>query len=68
MLGLGKRFKVLNTHIESDLGGKIMFQGMHRTTAESIKSLQGYRIALVEAQNPASVLLIFYVLLCGGGG
>lgn len=52
MLGLGKRFKVLNTHIESDLGGKIMFQGMQNHTAESIKSLQGYRIAWVEeAQN-----------------
>lgn len=51
-LGLGKRFNVLNTHIESDLGGRIAFQGMQNHTAESIKSLQGYRIAWVEeAQN-----------------
>lgn len=50
--GLGKRFNVLKTHIESDLGGKIIFQGMQNHTAESIKSLEGYRIAWVEeAQN-----------------
>lgn len=52
LYGLGKRFKVLNTHIESDLGGKIVFQGMQNHTSESVKSLQGYRIAWVEeAQN-----------------
>jgi len=50
--GLGKRFNVLNTHIESDLGGRIAFQGMQNHTSESIKSLEGYRIAWVEeAQN-----------------
>lgn len=50
--GLGKRFNVLQTHIESDLGGRISFQGMQNHTAESIKSLEGYKIAWVEeAQN-----------------
>ena len=46
--GLGKRFKILDSHIESDLGGRIGFQGMQNHTADSIKSLEGYRIALVE--------------------
>lgn len=47
-LGVGSRFNVLNTHIESDLGGIIGFQGMQDHTAESIKSLEGYDVALVE--------------------
>ena len=47
-LGVGDRFNVLNTHIESDLGGIIGFQGMQDHTAESIKSLEGYDVALVE--------------------
>lgn len=51
-LGVADRFRVLNTHIESDSGGRISFQGMQNHTSESIKSLEGYRIAWVEeAQN-----------------
>lgn len=50
--GLGKQFRVLNTHIETPGDGIIIFQGMQSHTAESIKSLEGYRIAWVEeAQN-----------------
>ena len=50
--GLGKYFNVLQTHIESHLGGRIGFQGMQNHTADSIKSLQGYKYAWVEeAQN-----------------
>lgn len=47
-LGVGDRFKVLKTHIESDSGGVISFQGMQNHTADSIKSLEGYDIAWVE--------------------
>ena len=50
--GLGKYFTVLETHIESQHGGRIGFQGMQNHTAESIKSLQGYKYAFIEeAQN-----------------
>lgn len=51
-LGVGNRFKVLQSHIESDLGGVITFQGMQNHNADSIKSLEGYDRAWVEeAQN-----------------
>ena len=50
--GLGKYFNVLQTHIETKKGGRIGFQGMQNHTADSIKSLQGYKYAWVEeAQN-----------------
>lgn len=52
--GLGDRFKVLQNHIESDLGGIISFQGMQNHTAESIKSLEGYDIAWVEEAQSLS--------------
>lgn len=51
---VGNRFRVLNTHIESDLGGLIGFQGMQNHTADSIKSLEGYDIALVEESQSLS--------------
>jgi phage terminase large subunit len=45
-------FRVLNTHIETKAGGTILFQGMATQTAQSIKSLEGFRIAwLEEAQS-----------------
>lgn len=53
-LNLGHRFKVLQTHIESDLGGTIIFQGMQNHTADSIKSLEGYDIAWVEEAQSLS--------------
>lgn len=50
--GLGREFRVLNTHIETPGDGIIIFQGMQSHTAESIKSLEGYDRAWVEeAQN-----------------
>lgn len=53
-LGVGNRFNVLKSHIESDLGGLIGFQGMQDHTAESIKSLEDYDIALVEEAQSLS--------------
>jgi len=53
-LGLGNRFSVLQSHIESDLGGRIIFQGMQNHTADSIKSLEGYDIAWVEEAQSLS--------------
>jgi phage terminase large subunit len=53
-LGLGHRFRVLQTHIESDLGGIITFQGMQNHTADSIKSLEGFDIAWVEEAQSLS--------------
>lgn len=52
--GLGKMFRILETHIISPWGGRIAFQGMQNHTNESIKSLEGYRIALVEEANSLS--------------
>ena len=51
---LGSHFRILNTHIESRLGGIIIFQGMQAHTAESIKSLEGYDIAWVEEAQALS--------------
>lgn len=53
-LGLGHRFNVLRDHIESDLGGRIIFQGMQNHTADSIKSLEGYDVAWVEEAQTLS--------------
>ena len=52
--GLGKLFRILDTHIVSPYGGRIGFQGMQNHTAESIKSLEGYRIAYLEEANKFS--------------
>lgn len=52
--GVQSRFNVLNTHIESDLGGIIAFQGMQNHTAESIKSLEGYKVAWCEEAQSLS--------------
>jgi phage terminase large subunit len=51
-LGLGHRFKVYSDKIETPGDGIIIFRGMQDHTSESIKSLEGFRIAWVdEAQN-----------------
>lgn len=51
-LGLGSEFRITREHIETPGGGVILFQGMQNHTAESIKSLEGCRIAWVdEAQT-----------------
>src|SRR3990172_7051024 len=38
-MGVSKHFNVLDSRIESALGGVIIFQGMQNHTADSIKSL-----------------------------
>lgn len=53
-LGVQSRFRILNTHIEVDNGGVIIFQGMQNHTADSIKSLEGFRIAWVEEAQSLS--------------
>jgi phage terminase large subunit len=51
-LGLGHRFKIFNDKIETPGDGLVIFRGMQDHTADSIKSLEGFRIAWVdEAQN-----------------
>jgi phage terminase large subunit len=51
-LGLGHRFKVYSDKIETPGDGIIIFKGMQDHTADSIKSLEGFRVAWVdEAQN-----------------
>lgn len=53
-LGVGQYFRILQTHIETPGGGCIQFQGMQNHTAESIKSLEGYRICWVEEAQSLS--------------
>lgn len=53
-LGVQSRFRILNSHIEVDNGGVIIFQGMQNHTADSIKSLEGFRIAWVEEAQSLS--------------
>jgi phage terminase large subunit len=45
---VGDQFRVLNTHIEAPGDGVVIFQGMQNSTAESIKSLEGFDVAWVE--------------------
>lgn len=50
-LNVGHLFEVLETEIRGNNGSLIIFQGMQNHTADSIKSLEGFDIALlVEAQ------------------
>lgn len=53
-LGVGRQFRILNTHIETGREGRIIFQGMQNHTAESIKSLEGYHGAWVEEAQSLS--------------
>ena len=53
-MGLSHRFTVKQSHIESDLGGMIIFQGMQNHTADTIKSLEGYNVAWVEEAQSLS--------------
>ena len=51
-LGLGHQFKIYSDKIATPGDGIIIFRGMQDHTADSIKSLEGFRIAWVdEAQN-----------------
>lgn len=51
---LGRHFDVQRREIHVDNGGLIIFQGMQDHTAESIKSLEGYRIAWTEEAQSLS--------------
>jgi phage terminase large subunit len=51
-LGLGHGFKIFSDRIETPGDGMIIFRGMQDHTSESIKSLEGFRIAWIdEAQT-----------------
>lgn len=53
-LGLGSLFEVQNDCIKAPGGGTIIFQGLADHTAESIKSLEGFRVAWVEEAQTLS--------------
>ncbi len=53
-LGVGNQFKILHDRIVTPGDGLIIFQGMQDATAESIKSLEGFRIAWVEEAQTLS--------------
>ncbi len=53
-LGLGPMFEVQESLIKSKTGSIIIFQGMSTSTAESIKSLEGFDIAWVEEAQSLS--------------
>lgn len=53
-LGLGKHFEVQSDQIKSRGGGVILFQGMQDSTAETIKSLEGFNRAWVEEAQTLS--------------
>jgi phage terminase large subunit len=53
-LGVGPEFRVFTEKIQTPGDGIIIFQGMQDHTAESIKSLEGFRIADVEEAQTLS--------------
>ena len=53
-LGVGSEFKIYNDKIETPGDGLIIFQGMQDHSAESIKSLEGFRIAWIEEAQTLS--------------
>ncbi len=53
-MGVGDQFKVFNDKIETPGDGVIIFQGMQDHTAESIKSLEGFKRAWWEEAQTAS--------------
>jgi phage terminase large subunit len=53
-LGVGSLFNVLHDRIETPGDGIIVFMGMQDANAESIKSLEGFRIAWWEEAQTAS--------------
>src|SRR6202030_3905402 len=54
-LGLGHRFRIYHDKIKTPGDGLIIFQGMQDHTAESIKSLEGFRIAWIEEAQTLTV-------------
>jgi phage terminase large subunit len=53
-LGVGKYFEVLHDRIKTPGGGLIIFNGMQDHTAESIKSLEGFDIAIIDEAQALS--------------
>ena len=53
-MGVGHLFEILYDRIKTPNGGVIIFQGMATTTAESIKSLEGFDICWVEEAQSLS--------------
>lgn len=53
-MGVGHLFEVLADHIKTPGDGLIVFQGMQDHTAESIKSLEGFKRAWVEEAQTLS--------------
>lgn len=53
-MGVGSEFRVFQDKIETPGDGIIIFQGMQDHTAESIKSLEGFRIAWAEEAQTIS--------------
>lgn len=53
-LGVGDQFSIFNDKIETPGDGIIIFQGMQDHTAESIKSLEGFKIAWIEEAQTLS--------------
>lgn len=53
-LELGSHFRVLNDRIITPGDGLIIFQGMQDHSAESIKSLEGFRVAWIEEAQTLS--------------
>jgi phage terminase large subunit len=53
-LSVDAMFRILNTHIETSYGGIILFQGMSSQTAESIKSLEGFKLCWIEEAQSLS--------------
>jgi phage terminase large subunit len=53
-LGVGSNFRIYRDRIKTPGDGLIIFQGMQDHTAESIKSLEGFRIAWVEEAQTLS--------------
>lgn len=53
-LGVARRFGVFQDHITTPGKGLMLFQGMQDHTAESIKSLEGFRIAYWEEAQSAT--------------
>lgn len=53
-LRVGSEFRVFNDRIETPGDGAVIFQGMQDSTAESIKSLEGFKIAWIEEAQTLS--------------
>lgn len=53
-MGVQQQFRIMHAHIETPNDGVIIFQGMKQTTAESIKSLEGFDLCWCEEAQSLS--------------